>query len=165
LFTVPRRVGRRLEGFRRGSSQGVSERECERDWSSWPASIIVITTLDQIKEVLELTPEKSKEFNHSKGRLAMAVTPYLRTSWILSTPIVRSKTGRSPGSRNFTFSKCDMVDPLGRGQEFSCPGLVHRYPDRVLSPGHRPVRHLLPVLHRRRTGGSPRTGHHRGGFR
>ena len=32
--------------------------------------------LEQLKEILELTPEEIEGIKHSKGRLALAVTPY-----------------------------------------------------------------------------------------
>jgi hypothetical protein len=49
----------------------------EREWNDWRWQLRHrITTLDQLKEVLHLTPEEIEGIKHSKGRLALAVTPY-----------------------------------------------------------------------------------------
>src|SRR5512135_393544 len=52
---------------------GVSERE----WNDWRWQLRHrVTTLEQLREILELTPEEIEGIKHSKGRLALAVTPY-----------------------------------------------------------------------------------------
>ena len=53
--------------------KGVSERE----WNDWRWQLRHrVTTLEQLKEIIELTPEEMEGIKHSKGRLALAVTPY-----------------------------------------------------------------------------------------
>ena len=48
----------------------------EKEWNDWRWQLRHrITTLDQLKEIIELTPEETQGIKHSKGRLALAVTP------------------------------------------------------------------------------------------
>ena len=41
----------------------------------------------------------------------------------------------------------EMSDPCGEDSHSPVPGLVHRYPDRVLFLSHGSLRLLLPLLH------------------
>src|SRR5512137_2992659 len=53
--------------------QGTSERE----WNDWRWQLRHrVTKIEQLQEILELSPEEIEGIQHSKGRLALAVTPY-----------------------------------------------------------------------------------------
>ncbi len=69
LFSLPME-GERIEESRETIPQvwkGVSERE----WNDWRWQLRHrITTLEQLKEVIDLTPEETEGIKHSKGRLA-----------------------------------------------------------------------------------------------
>ena len=128
LFIVPEE-SKEAGGVQEGIPQGVSERE----WNDWRWQLRHrITTLDQIKEILELTPEEIEGINHSKGRLAMAVTPYFANLMDPVNPNCPVRRQAIPRIEELHLSKCDMVDPLGEDKNSPVPGLVHRYPDRVL---------------------------------
>ncbi len=76
--------------------------------------------------------KEEKEAIHTKGRLPMAVTPYyLSLFWDMppEDPIRRSVV---PTSREFLVSEGESQDPLGEEGNSPAPGIVHRYPDRVL---------------------------------
>ncbi len=109
--------------------QGVSERE----WNDWRWQLRHrVTTLEQLREILELTPEEVEGIEHSKGRLALAVTPYFVS---LMDPVNSNCPVRRqaiPRIEEFHVAKSDMVDPCGEDKDSPVPGLVHRYPDRVL---------------------------------
>jgi lysine 2,3-aminomutase len=109
--------------------KGVSERE----WSDWRWQLRHrITTLEQLKEIIELTPEETEGIKNSKGRLALAVTPYFAS---LMDPVNHNCPIRRqaiPRIEEIHLSKSEMVDPLGEDNHSPVPGLVHRYPDRVL---------------------------------
>jgi lysine 2,3-aminomutase len=109
--------------------QGVSERE----WNDWRWQLRHrVTTLEQLKEILELTPEEAEGIQHSKGRLAMAVTPYFVSLMDPVNPNCPIRRQAIPRMEEFHVSKSDMVDPCGEDKDSPVPGLVHRYPDRVL---------------------------------
>jgi lysine 2,3-aminomutase len=109
--------------------QGVSERE----WNDWRWQLRHrVTQLEHLKEILELTPEEIEGIHRSKGRLALAVTPYfvsLMDPVNSNCPIRRQAI---PRIEEFHVAKSDMVDPCGEDKDSPVPGLVHRYPDRVL---------------------------------
>ncbi len=109
--------------------KGVSERE----WNDWRWQLRHrITTLDRLKEILNLTPEEIQGIEHSKGRLALAVTPYFVSLMDPNNPNCPIRRQAIPRIEEIHLSKNEMVDPLGEDKHSPVPGLVHRYPDRVL---------------------------------
>jgi len=105
----------------------------EREWNDWRWQLRHrITTLEQMKEVLELTPEEIEGIKHSKGRLALAVTPYFASLMDPLNPNCPIRRQAVPRIEELHLSKNDMVDPCGEDKDSPVPGLVHRYPDRVL---------------------------------
>ena len=105
----------------------------EKEWNDWRWQLRHrITTLEQLKEILELTPEEIEGIKHSKGRLALAVTPYFASLMDTVNPSCPIRRQAIPRVEELHLSKNDMVDPLGEDRNSPVPGLVHRYPDRVL---------------------------------
>jgi len=105
----------------------------EKEWNDWRWQLRHrITTLEQLKEILELTPEEIEGVKHSKGRLALAVTPYFASLMDTVNPSCPIRRQAIPRVEELHLSKNDMVDPLGEDRNSPVPGLVHRYPDRVL---------------------------------
>jgi lysine 2,3-aminomutase len=108
---------------------GVSEKE----WNDWRWQLRHrITTLEQLKEIIDLTPEETEGIRHSKGRLALAVTPYFASLMDPTNPNCPIRRQAIPRIEEIRLSKSEMVDPLGEDSHSPVPGLVHRYPDRVL---------------------------------
>ena len=113
LDLFPLRIeGEKIEELREIIPQvwkGVSERE----WNDWRWQLRHrITTLEQLKEIIELTPEETEGIKHSKGRLALAVTPYFAS---LMYPVNQNCPIRRqaiPRVEEIHLSKSEMVDPL-----------------------------------------------------
>lgn len=109
--------------------KGVSERE----WNDWRWQLRHrITTFEQLKETIDLTTEEIEGIKHSKGRLALAVTPYFASLMDPTNPNCPIRRQAIPRIEECHLSKSDMVDPCGEDKDSPVPGLVHRYPDRVL---------------------------------
>jgi len=105
----------------------------EREWNDWRWQLRHrITSLEQMKEIIELTPEEIEGIKHSKGRLALAVTPYFASLMDPINPNCPIRRQAIPRIEEIHLSKNEMVDPLGEDKHSPVPGLVHRYPDRVL---------------------------------
>lgn len=105
----------------------------EKEWNDWRWQLRHrITTLDQLKELIELTPEEIEGIMHSKGRLALAVTPYFASLMDPHNPNCPIRRQAIPRVEELHLSKNDMLDPCGEDKDSPVPGLVHRYPDRVL---------------------------------
>ena len=105
----------------------------EREWNDWRWQLRHrITTYEQLEEILELTSEEIEGIKHSKGRLALAVTPYFASLMDPFNPNCPIRRQAIPRVEEIHLSKNEMVDPLGEDKHSPVPGLVHRYPDRVL---------------------------------
>ncbi len=105
----------------------------EKEWNDWRWQLRHrITTLDQLKEIIQLIPEEIEGIKYSKGRLALAVTPYFVSLMDPVNPNCPIRRQAIPRIEERHLSKNDMVDPCGEDKDSPVPGLVHRYPDRVL---------------------------------
>lgn len=125
--------GTALKAFKsagRGPWAGVSD----TDWNDWRWQLKNrVTTLEQLERHLpDLTASERAGAILARSKLAMAVTPYffnLIDPTDENCPIRRQviprleETNRSPW---------EMEDPCGEDSHSPVPGLVHRYPDRVL---------------------------------
>ena len=99
----------------------------EREWNDWRWQLRHrITTLDQLKEIIQLTPEEIEGIKHSKGRLALAVTPYFVSLMDPVNPNCPIRRQAIPRVEERHLSKNDMVDPCGEDKDSPVPGLVHR---------------------------------------
>jgi lysine 2,3-aminomutase len=102
-------------------------------WNDWKWQLKNrITTLAQLEERITLTREERAGVILSGHKLAFAVTPHffnLIDPENHDCPVRRQviprmeEADRSPG---------EMADPCGEDSHMPVPGLVHRYPDRVL---------------------------------
>ena len=105
----------------------------EEQWNDWRWQLRHrITTLERLQEILALTPGECEGIKQSKGRLALAVTPYFASLMDPTNPNCPIRRQAIPRSEECHLSKSDMVDPCGEDKDSPVPGLVHRYPDRVL---------------------------------
>ena len=133
LYLFPLQMaGEKVEESRETIPQvwkGISEKE----WNDWRWQLRHrVTTLEQLKEIIDLTPEEVEGIEHSKGRLALAVTPYFASLMNPINPNCPIRRQAIPRIEEIHLSKNEMVDPLGEDNHSPVPGLVHRYPDRVL---------------------------------
>ncbi len=109
--------------------QGISGKE----WNDWRWQLRHrITTLERLQEIINLTSEEIEGIMQSKGRLALAVTPYFASLMDPTNPNCPIRRQAVPRIQECHLSKNDMVDPCGEDKDSPVPGLVHRYPDRVL---------------------------------
>src|ERR1051325_1047104 len=92
-----------------------------------------ITSLDQLRRLLPtLTPEEEAGTRLANTKLALAITPYffnLIDPADENCPIRRQVIPRIEETRTAPW---EMSDPCGEDAHSPVPGLVHRYPDRVL---------------------------------
>jgi lysine 2,3-aminomutase len=109
--------------------KGISEKE----WNDWRWQLRHrVTKLEQLQEILQLIPEEIEGIKQSKGRLALAVTPYFVSIMDSNNPNCPIRRQAIPRIEECHLSKNDMVDPCGEDKNSPVSGLVHRYPDRVL---------------------------------
>ncbi|MDF1810619.1 MAG: KamA family radical SAM protein [Verrucomicrobiales bacterium] len=111
------------------ASKGVSEEE----WNShiWQLKNR-ITSLSGLEEHLVLSEEERNGVILSGSKLAMAITPHffnLIDKEDPNCPIRRQVIPRVEETWEMDY---EMSDPCGEDSHMPVPGLVHRYPDRVL---------------------------------
>jgi lysine 2,3-aminomutase len=105
----------------------------EEQWEDWRWQIKNrITTLEQISKVMVLTPEEEEGIRKGRGRLSMAITPYWVTLMDPTDPECPIRRQAIPLKQEFQFGANEFVDPCAEDRDSPAPGLVHRYPDRVL---------------------------------
>lgn len=91
-----------------------------------------ITTLDDIAKYVNLTVSEKRAIGYSKGRLKMAITPYFAGLMDKNNPNCPIRKQAIPSVEEFQTSVHELSDPCGEEHDTVAPGLVHRYPDRVL---------------------------------
>jgi lysine 2,3-aminomutase len=103
------------------------------EWNDWKWQLRNrITSVDQLKQVVEMTKEEEKVVNNSLKSLRMAITPYYAS---LMDPADRNCPIRKraiPSGKEIEISKEDMADPLHEDMESPVRSITHRYPDRLL---------------------------------
>ncbi|MBU1999349.1 MAG: KamA family radical SAM protein [Candidatus Omnitrophota bacterium] len=103
------------------------------DWESWHWQMKNrITRLEQITQVIKLTPDEEEGIKSAKGRMAMAVTPYWATLIDAEDSNCPLRRQAIPTSHEFKIGPHEMIDPCGEDNDTPASHLVHRYPDRIL---------------------------------
>ena len=103
------------------------------EWNDWRWQMRArIRTLDELARIFRLSEDEYAAVSRHQGALPVGITPYYASLMGLTDatePLRRTHimTGdeylRGPGEDD---------DPLGEDHDTVAPGLVHRYPDRVL---------------------------------
>lgn len=91
-----------------------------------------ITTLKQLEEHLELSEKERSGVLLSGTKLAMAITPHFFNLIDREDPECPIRRQVIPRVEETWTSPYEMADPCGEDDSMPVPGLVHRYPDRVL---------------------------------
>jgi len=91
-----------------------------------------ITTLEAIEKYVNLTVSEKRAIGYSRGRLKMAITPYFASLIDRNNPNCPIRRQAIPQVEEFKTSIHELQDPCGEEHHTVAPGLVHRYPDRVL---------------------------------
>jgi lysine 2,3-aminomutase len=105
----------------------------EEEWDDWRWQLKHrVTRAEQLKLILNLSPEEIEAIEVSKGRMATAITPYFAKLMDRNDPNCPIRRQAIPTMAEFHFSPADLMDPCAEDESSPVHGLVHRYPDRVL---------------------------------
>jgi lysine 2,3-aminomutase len=133
-FEVVPRVRRaagnpRTRLFRKAFYPAVTDKE----WGDWRWQLRNrIRTLEQLQRFLVLDEDESEALRQGGAMLPFAITPYylsLVDRYDSRQPLRRTIL---PSTGEFLRTPGEADDPLGEEGHSPVPGLVHRYPDRVL---------------------------------
>jgi lysine 2,3-aminomutase len=104
-----------------------------RDWNDWRwQSRHRIRTLAEFDRFLQLSPEEREAMTEGGTMLPAAVTPYYMSLVDPADPRQPLRRTVVPTCSEFVRAPGEADDPLGEDGHSPVPGLVHRYPDRVL---------------------------------
>jgi lysine 2,3-aminomutase len=91
-----------------------------------------VNSLSQIEEHLTLCEEERSGILLSGTKLALSVTPHFFNLIDEADPEDPIRRQVIPRIEETLYEETDMADPCGEDSHMPVPGLVHRYPDRVL---------------------------------
>jgi lysine 2,3-aminomutase len=113
--------------------QGLWQHIPESDWRDWTWQLKHrLTTVEQLEKYMTLTPEEKAGCLHANHKLALAITPYFFNLIDRNDPNCPIRRQVIPRADEMVVSSEEMLDSLGEDSHSPVPGLVHRYPDRVL---------------------------------
>ena len=103
-------------------------------WNDWRWQLKNrITTVEQLEKFLPtLTPEERAGTILANSKLAMAITPYFFNLIDPTDENCPFDARLYPRIEETNIAPWEMKDPCGEDSHSPVPGLVHRYPDRVL---------------------------------
>src|SRR5882724_7603857 len=118
----------------RSAGRGFWRDVSDKDWNDWKWQLKHrITNAGQLQKFLPtLTPEEFAGAKLANTKLALAITPYF---FNLIDPVDENCPIRLqviPKVAESRTAPWEMSDPVGEDSHSPVPGLVHRYPDRVL---------------------------------
>jgi lysine 2,3-aminomutase len=119
----------RSRAFRRRHFPSATTRE----WNDWRwQSRHRIRTLGQLESMLRLSEEEREALVQGGTMLPVGISPYYMSLLDADDPWQSLRRTVVPTLNEFVRTEGEADDPLGEDAHSPVPGLVHRYPDRVL---------------------------------
>ncbi len=104
-----------------------------REWNDWKwQSRHRIRTLAQMERFLTLSKAEREALVRGGSMLPVGITPYYMSLLAPDDPDHALRRTVVPSTHEFLRTPGEADDPLGEEATSPVPGLVHRYPDRVL---------------------------------
>jgi len=119
--------------FRKAFFRDVADKE----WNDWRwQTRMRIRSLPNLEQILELTADEREAMVKGGSMLPVGITPYYASLLSRTDPTQPLRRTVVPTMAEFVRTRGEADDPLGEDQHSPAPGLVHRYPDRVLLLAH-----------------------------
>ncbi|HZL42910.1 MAG TPA: KamA family radical SAM protein [Verrucomicrobiae bacterium] len=118
----------------RSAGRGFWSHVPETDWNDWHWQLANrITSLDQLQRLMPtLTPQELAGTRLANHKLSLAITPYFFNLIDPADEFCPIRWQVIPRLEETQTAAWEMSDPCGEDSHSPVPGLVHRYPDRVL---------------------------------
>ncbi len=129
IVARPSRGSPRCRAFRKAFYRDVTDKQWN-DWR-WHARNR-IRTREQLEKMLELSSEEREGLERAGEILPVATTPYYMSLISQNDPQQPLRRTIIPTASEFMQARGESADPLGEDHDSATPGMVHRYPDRVL---------------------------------
>jgi lysine 2,3-aminomutase len=117
------------DAFRRRFFPAIGKSE----WNDWRWQLRNrLRTVDDLARIFALSDSERVAAAAHKGPLPVGITPYYAHLLDRSDSTQGLRRTHIPDAREDIVTRDEQVDPLGEDRQSPVPGLVHRYPDRVL---------------------------------
>ncbi len=104
-----------------------------QQWNDWRWQIgHRVKTLKALGRILALSPDETSAIERHTGALPVGITPYYLSLMGRDDPQEPLRRTHVPVNNEYYKARGEDDDPLGEDKHAAVPGLVHRYPDRVL---------------------------------
>lgn len=122
-------VSQQPDAFRKRHFPQVSRQQ----WSDWHWQLAQrVTASAQLERLLELNAQERQACAPGPQALPLAVTPYYLSLMHPKEPMHPLRRCMVPSLQELETGPGERADPLEEERDTVAPGLVHRYPDRVL---------------------------------
>lgn len=103
------------------------------DWSDWRWQLRSrVKDLARLAQILNLSADEIDAIRRHQGSLPVGITPYYLTLLDRDDPLQGLRRTHVPVGAEYLKTPGEADDPLGEDHDAAVPGLIHRYPDRVL---------------------------------
>ena len=103
------------------------------EWNDWRWQMRTrIRSLDELARIFALSADERAAVERHEGALPVGITPYYASLMGLNDPGEPLRRTHIMTGGEYTRSAGEADDPLDEDHDTVVPGLVHRYPDRVL---------------------------------
>jgi lysine 2,3-aminomutase len=103
------------------------------DWNDWKWHFRNrITSVKELARFIPLSDKEQSQLRLVTAKYPLAITPYYLSLINLDDPEDPIRKQAIPSIEEISMGEMGMEDPLEERRDSVVPGLVHRYPDRVL---------------------------------
>jgi len=103
------------------------------DWNDWRWQLRTrIKSQAELERVFRLSEDERDAVARHQGSLPVGITPYYASLLDRENPDDPLRRTHIPVGQEYLRTPGEADDPLGEDHDAAVPGLVHRYPDRVL---------------------------------
>jgi lysine 2,3-aminomutase len=103
------------------------------DWNDWRwQNRHRVRTLADLERMIDLSEDETAAIRQHTGALPVGITPYYASLLDRTDALQPLRRTVVPVLGEYLVSRGENDDPLGEDAHSPVPGLVHRYPDRVL---------------------------------
>ncbi len=103
------------------------------DWNDWRWQMRNrIRSQEALSRIFDLSDGEQEALARHQGGLPVGITPYYASLMGLDDPDEPLRRTHIPVGQEYLQLPGEAGDPLGEDHDTPVPGLVHRYPDRVL---------------------------------
>jgi lysine 2,3-aminomutase len=122
-------VSAQTRAFYRRFYPGTSTAE----WNDWHWQMQTrIRDLEELKRIFRLSESEHSAVSRHSGPLPVGITPYYASLMGLDDPSEPLRRTHIMTRDEFVRLPGEADDPLGEDHDTAAPGIIHRYPDRVL---------------------------------